>query len=263
MHKESDFVGLSKSLSKASQAPGQLEEDEDVNEAARRFLQAHHEQTLFKAKELIEKGRPQANQVAQASKAEPAVENNQSLAAAVNTVEALNSGSSLIKNKLKQTFSSAQIREINLRAVSRIRTPSLQTQLSSLAVDMSCILLAAAVLMALYVAAMEPAFRTQIIVPQHWDFADRLLFGGIFKASILVSMVLYPIVTYFVSGRTVGQKMMGLKVVRYGQYTCSASDIVLRSLNLPLSILMLGFVPVFFGKRPLHDLAAGTALTRD
>jgi uncharacterized RDD family membrane protein YckC len=247
MHKESDFVGLSKALNKTSQTQAPLEEDEDVNEAARRFLQAHHDQTLFKAKELIEKGRPKANQSAATNAVEPTAD-NQSLVAAVATAEALTSGSNLIKSKLKQTFSSAQIREINLRAVNRIRTPSLQTQLTSLSIDLACVLLAAVVLMAFYVAALEPAFRTQIMVPQHWDFADRLLFGGIFKASLLISLVLYPIGTFFASGRTVGQKMMGLKVVRYGQYTCSASDIILRSLNLPLSILMLGFVPVFLAK---------------
>jgi uncharacterized RDD family membrane protein YckC len=263
MQKESDFVGLSKALNKTTHTQSPLEEDEDVNEAARRFLQAHHEQTLFKAKELIEKGRTKVNENIKDAGTQPAVENNQSLASAVATTEALASGSNLIKNKIKQTFSSAQIREINLRAVNRIRTPSLQTQLASLAIDLACVFLSAVVLMALYVAALEPAFRTQIIVPQHWDFADRLLFGGIFKASFVLSLVIYPIASFFISGRTVGQKTLGLKVVRYGQYTCSASDIVLRSLNLPLSLIMLGFVPIFFGKRPLHDLAAGTALTRD
>ena len=249
MHKESDFVDLSRQLNAktpTSEAPANSE-GIDANEAARRFLKAHHEQARFKQRDILART---ATITPQPSVESPDKSN-------------VLSSSGVLKSKLRKTFSSAHVSQVNLRAVSRIRIPTLSQRLSGMAIDAIITLQVSALLTAAYVAALEPAFRAQILVPQHWDLADDLLFGGIFKASLIVAFVLYPILSFFILNRTVGQMLTGQKVVRYGQFTCNREDIILRSLNLPLSILLLGFIPIFFGKRSLHDFAAGTAITRE
>jgi uncharacterized RDD family membrane protein YckC len=84
----------------------------------------------------------------------------------------------------------------------------------------------------------------------------------------VVLLVLWAFV-YFsypwaVSGKSIGMAIFGLRVVTVEGAPISARQAVLRTLSLPLSILVLGlgFVGIFYQRerRAMHDLMVGTAV---
>ena len=68
------------------------------------------------------------------------------------------------------------------------------------------------------------------------------------------------------SGRTAGMALFGVRVVQDDSTDASGRRAVVRTLALPLSFLFLGpgFAGILLGdrRRALHDVIAGTAVTR-
>lgn len=98
-----------------------------------------------------------------------------------------------------------------------------------------------------------------------WGVGDgnRLAWG----AGFVVWAFLYLAVGLMVSGRTVGKRLLGLRVVTREGLPLSAGRATVRVASQPLSFLVLGLglVGIVTGKerRALHDVIAGTAVIYD
>ena len=68
-------------------------------------------------------------------------------------------------------------------------------------------------------------------------------------------------------GRTIGKALTGIRVVRADGTAPTARVVLIRTLALPLSLLVFGvgflMIPVRRDHRALHDLIAGTAVVYD
>ncbi|TYL45032.1 RDD family protein [Nocardioides sp. BGMRC 2183] len=83
---------------------------------------------------------------------------------------------------------------------------------------------------------------------------------------LLIWGALYLMVATAVSGRSVGQALVGLKVVDRDGGVVRGSQAVLRVLLLPVSALFaIGLLPILLRRdhRALHDLVARTAVVYD
>ena len=225
----------------------------EANQAAREFLKSHHSKAQFKQHPLYTK---KEEEIILPSEGLRRIEQSM-------TSTALKIRAASIKQSFKRTFTGAIFTDINHKAVSRIRLPSLQARIISSTIDLFSCLILTALLSSVYVLSFEPAFRTQLLIPDRWDNADWLFFSGIIFGMFLVSVILYPLVTYIFMGKTIGQIVSNTKVIRYGQLTSTKGDLILRTINLPLSAICLGFMPLFFHRRTLHDFVSGTAVTKD
>jgi len=106
------------------------------------------------------------------------------------------------------------------------------------------------------------------------DVLTRVLFGvdlgrggpwgGV---ALAVWAFLYIFVGLLITGRTVGKAVTGLRVIRADGTAPTARVVFVRTLALPLSLVLFGvgllLIPVRRDHRALHDLIAGTAVVYD
>ena len=78
----------------------------------------------------------------------------------------------------------------------------------------------------------------------------------------IVAAVLYPVIFLISRNGTLGQKLAGTRLVRIGGRELGIANVLVRSLLFPFSIAFLGWLPVIFGFRPVHDLLAKTRLVQ-
>lgn len=78
---------------------------------------------------------------------------------------------------------------------------------------------------------------------------------------------LYVFVSLAIAGRTLGKSVLGLRVLMADGTTLTVRAALVRTLMLPVSMLLLGlgFVPIVLQRehRALHDFAAHTAVVYD
>ena len=86
-------------------------------------------------------------------------------------------------------------------------------------------------------------------------------------AAAAVWLFVYWWLSVAVAGKTLGQAVLGLRVLTSEGAVLSASRAAVRALTLPLSYLLLGigFLGIVVGRerRALHDLIAGSAVVYD
>jgi uncharacterized RDD family membrane protein YckC len=91
--------------------------------------------------------------------------------------------------------------------------------------------------------------------------------GPLAGLALLTWAFLYTFGSLAVTGRTPGKALVGLRVVRANGATLPVKRALLRTLALPLSVLILGIglllIIVQREHRALHDLIAGTAVVYD
>ena len=106
------------------------------------------------------------------------------------------------------------------------------------------------------------------------DVLTRVLFGvdlgrggpwgGV---ALAVWAFLYIFVGLLITGRTIGKAVTGLRVIRADGTAPTARVVFVRTLALPLSLVLFGvgllLIPVRRDHRALHDLIAGTAVVYD
>jgi uncharacterized RDD family membrane protein YckC len=88
----------------------------------------------------------------------------------------------------------------------------------------------------------------------------------VFSIVVTVSFLLYCAVAWRLAGRTIGQALLGLRVVRTDGHPLKAPACVLRALGYLLSaILLLGFIWVAFDRRRqgFHDKIARSLVIYD
>jgi uncharacterized RDD family membrane protein YckC len=106
------------------------------------------------------------------------------------------------------------------------------------------------------------------------DVLGRVLFGlelGRGGPWGVVALALWAFVYVFIglliTGRTIGKAVTGLRVIRADGTTPRGRVVFVRTLALPLSLVLFGvgllLVPVRRDHRALHDLVAGTAVVYD
>jgi len=106
------------------------------------------------------------------------------------------------------------------------------------------------------------------------DVLTRVLFGvdlgrggpwGV--VALALWAFLYIFVGLLITGRTIGKAVTGLRVIRADGTAPTARVVFVRTLALPLSLLLFGIglllIPVRRDHRALHDLIAGTAVVYD
>jgi uncharacterized RDD family membrane protein YckC len=103
------------------------------------------------------------------------------------------------------------------------------------------------------------ALLFEILAGRTWQVKDHQIASGVFLA---VLVFIYFTVPIAVAGRTFGQTIMGLKVVRTDRREIGGWHAALRTITFPLSILLLG-VGVLMGllrsdRRMLQDVIADT-----
>ena len=99
----------------------------------------------------------------------------------------------------------------------------------------------------------------EVLTGRTWQVKDHQIVSGVFLA---VLVFIYFTVPIAVAGRTFGQMIMGLKVVRIDRREMGGWHAALRTITFPLSILLLG-VGVLMGllrsdRRMLQDVFADT-----
>ena len=106
------------------------------------------------------------------------------------------------------------------------------------------------------------------------DVLTRVLFGvnlarggpwGV--VALALWAFLYVFVGLLITGRTIGKAVTGLRVIRADGTAPTARVVFVRTLVLPLSLVLFGIglllIPVRRDHRALHDLIAGTAVVYD
>jgi len=78
--------------------------------------------------------------------------------------------------------------------------------------------------------------------------------------SMLMLLILYPFLSYLFLGRTYGEKVYGLELLRIDGRRPHFGNIAVRSMAAPLSLLFFGYLPLFRKKQPFHDVLSKTAL---
>jgi len=74
----------------------------------------------------------------------------------------------------------------------------------------------------------------------------------------LVSLIAYPLISLIFYDSTMGSRMAKLQILREDGEILDIPRMVVRSFALPVSLVLFSYITVAFGKRSLHDLAAGT-----
>jgi uncharacterized RDD family membrane protein YckC len=106
------------------------------------------------------------------------------------------------------------------------------------------------------------------------DVLTRVLFGvdlgrggpwGV--VALALWAFLYIFIGLLITGRTIGKAVTGLRVIRADGTAPTARVVLVRTLALPLSLVLFGIglllIPVRRDHRALHDLIAGTAVVYD
>jgi uncharacterized RDD family membrane protein YckC len=99
----------------------------------------------------------------------------------------------------------------------------------------------------------------QVFAGRTWQVKDHQIAAGI---ALAVLVFIYFTVPIAVSGRTFGQTILGVKVVRTGRREVGGWHATLRTITFPFSVLFLG-VGVWMGllrsdRRMLQDVVADT-----
>ena len=129
------------------------------------------------------------------------------------------------------------------------------TRLAALGIDV----LVATTLFTLGGNVVEYLFSS--LLGEDFSFSDAPVVSVVALAAWLLVYFAYPIA---VAGRTLGMAIVGLEVVTKDGRDVDARHAILRTICLPLSLILLGIgllmVLVNRQRRALHDLIAGTAV---
>jgi uncharacterized RDD family membrane protein YckC len=105
--------------------------------------------------------------------------------------------------------------------------------------------------------------RAVLFRPGLWSIAEQVTILVHILGSSLLSLLLYPLVTVIVVGRSYGHDYLGLRVIDLCGGTPKFSQRAIRALCWPLSLLALGGLSILWGGRAVHDWAAETAVVNE
>jgi uncharacterized RDD family membrane protein YckC len=77
---------------------------------------------------------------------------------------------------------------------------------------------------------------------------------------LLASTIMYPLLALLIFGNTAGCSVLGLSVVSPDGTPIRLTSLIVRSISLPLSTAIFGFLPLIWGARPLHDLVSASTV---
>lgn len=85
--------------------------------------------------------------------------------------------------------------------------------------------------------------------------------GAIMTGGIL-AILLYQWICLFLLGHTVGAEIFSMRLATETGAPVHNSNRFVRGATFPLSVIALGFLPLFFGSRAIHDLASRTMMKK-
>lgn len=167
--------------------------------------------------------------------------------------------------KLKAGFRSlvgAQGTGMIVMSSGRIRQAKLKSRLLSALTDLGLCLAAGLACSLLYATFFEPDFMGKLFGTSELEAVDVVMPGAVAAAFALTALLIYPILSIYLSKRTVGMSVAGLQIVSDGGQKLELENILVRSLSFPLSLLCFGWLPLLVARQPLHDRLAKTLVSR-
>jgi uncharacterized RDD family membrane protein YckC len=114
-------------------------------------------------------------------------------------------------------------------------------------------------------AAMAAAARYLAVLLLDWDSPGRG--STLWRVGLGLWLLVYNWAAWATTGRTPGQALLGLRVVRGDGTELGTARALVRALVYPISFALagLGFIGVFVGRRhrALHDVAADSVVIYD
>lgn len=95
-----------------------------------------------------------------------------------------------------------------------------------------------------------------------FDLIESLPFIGQTLCCTAVMLVLYPLTALLNFKKTMGYKLLGLRLVCERGKNPSTQCVIVRTLSIPLSIATFGYLPIFAGKQSLQDYVSRTIVTQ-
>ena len=113
-----------------------------------------------------------------------------------------------------------------------------------------------------YLWMAHPFGDDQPFSAHYWIRFEDLRPLGMLLATGLVSTVLYPLISLFVAGKTLGQYQFGIQVLDLQGEEPSYEALLIRNSSAPLAFLLTLHIPFLIKGCMLHDQIAGTQLVK-
>lgn len=94
------------------------------------------------------------------------------------------------------------------------------------------------------------------------DVFDGIFAAEVFVTAVLVFSLLYFIISIPILGASPGGRILGLIISCHRGARFEFSNVLVRSLTFPLSMLLFGYLPLIWRKDALHDVLSRTRVYR-
>lgn len=139
---------------------------------------------------------------------------------------------------------------------------SLAPRLTGFLVDCLAILTISAFILLVPLWLSDPSFWPRLLDADAKIVIDLPPVIAAFLALVVFCSAIYPALLFSLFGTTLGTWVTKLRLGTLSGRRAKQSHILLRCLSFPLSLALLGFLPLLFGKRALHDYMSGTTFFR-
>jgi len=137
-----------------------------------------------------------------------------------------------------------------------------KARLSCAVIDGILVVLTSAALSILLSVESPLTFLDNLLQPSQFEPLEVIFPAAFFLALVPVLTILYPLFCLLAAHRTLGALCTGLLLISADGRKPKKSQIFVRALSLPLSIVTLGALPALRGKPCRHDLLSGTFFKR-
>ena len=146
--------------------------------------------------------------------------------------------------------------------IAKLEAAKLDVRIRAFLSDVMIVLCAAFGFSFVYALWVDTTLLDKLVGTARLNWSDLIVPGAAFLQALIVLATLYPLLSYMLLNATLGEKSCNILLLRADGRPLTAMNWLVRIFVFPLSILCLGFVPLLFGGKSLHDRLAKTALFR-
>ena len=136
----------------------------------------------------------------------------------------------------------------------------LNKRVSAFMIDFCAALVVSLLLAALFLLPSD--LRSVMLSSDILRSNEALPVYGTLLATFICVLTFMPLVIYSLTKSTPGTEAMRLKLIKDNGRDVAVLNVFVRFLCMPASLVLLGFLPLFIGKRPLHDALARVYLVQ-
>lgn len=151
---------------------------------------------------------------------------------------------------------------VPITSTREIVPPSPAARLAAFAVDLVAITLLALLATFAYVMLAVPHLEVRLLDPARWQLLDLFIVLELFVPILAGMFLLYHLVTLLISHKTPGGDAYGFEVRGRDGARLRLDAALVRVLTMPMSILLLGWLPIVVRRRALHEVLSATSTTR-